>query len=71
MLIVGFSNHPNVMLVYKERKDHESHRIARVHHAIVDHYGLSTSSEDTQLPNERMMQAVHNQIFDTSAPTDW
>ena len=68
---VGNSNHPNVLLVFKEGTDTTPPRIARVHHATVDPFGLSSSPSDTPLPNERMLRALHNQVFDTTAPTDW
>ena len=68
---VGNSNHPNVLLVFQEGSSTQPHKLARVHHAEVDPHGLSTSSTDTPLPNERILRALHNQVFDTSAPTDW
>jgi hypothetical protein len=68
---LGISNHENVVLVYKEATDTETHRVARVHHCQVDAYGFSTSPLDQLTPNEQMLRALHNQVFDTTAPTQW
>jgi hypothetical protein len=68
---LGISNHENVVLVYKEATDTETHRVARVHHCQVDAYGFSTSPSDQLTPNEQMLRALHNQVFDTTAPTQW
>jgi len=68
---VGFSNHPGIILVFKPGSATESHRIVRVHHAIVDHYGLSISSNDTPIPHEQLLRAFHNNTFDPSLSSDW
>ena len=68
---LGYSGHPNVMLTLKEGEGNQPNRVMRVHHANVDHFGLSTSTIDTPTPNERMLRALHNQLFDISAPTQW
>lgn len=68
---LGYSNHPNVLLVLVEGEGEEPSRVIRAHHAVVDPFGLSTSAVDQSTPNERMLQALHNQVFDTTAPTKW
>lgn len=69
---LGYSNHVNVLLVYKEATESDTHRVIRCHHAQVDHYGLSISNSDQPLPNGRMLLALHNQLlFDSSAPSKW
>ena len=68
---LGWSNHPNVILVLKEGEGEEPSRVIRAHRAVVDPFGLSTSVSDQPTPNKRMLQALHNQVFDTTAPTKW
>jgi hypothetical protein len=68
---LGYSNHVNVLLVYKEATKSDTHRVIRCHPAQIDHYGLSISTSDQPLPNEKMLLALHNQVFDPSAPTKW
>jgi hypothetical protein len=70
---LGYSQHPNVMLILKEGNDTEPSRIIRAHHAYVDPFGFSssTSPNDAPTPNERLLLAAHNQLFDTTAPTTW
>ena len=68
---LGYSNHVNALLVLKEGEGDEPSRVIRAHHALVDVFGLSTSDSDKPTPNERLLQALHNQVFDTTAPTKW
>ena len=56
---LGNSNHPGVILVYKEGTNNESNRIARVHHTVVDYYGLSSSQADSPLPHEKLLRVFH------------
>lgn len=70
-IFLGYSNFHNVMLVYKEGTDQTTHRVQRVHHAYVDPYGLSASSQDSFSPNEIMLRQMHNDTFDKNAMTKW
>jgi hypothetical protein len=68
---MGYSNHEGIILVYHEGTNDRAPRIARVHHTIVDHYGLSASPADKPLPNKLLMQAFHCDTFDSTSTTKW
>ncbi|MGB2447382.1 MAG: reverse transcriptase domain-containing protein [Candidatus Poseidoniaceae archaeon] len=58
---VGYGNDPAVVLVYQPGS--KSHKIRRVHHVILDPYGLSTNPRRKLLPHEHLLRAVHSNLF--------
>ena len=69
---VGYSNDPAVILVYCENA--KIHRIRRVHHAIIDPFGLSLSPSDRVLPHEHLLRQAHSSQFGGSTfatATEW
>lgn len=51
---LGYSQHPNVMLILKEGNDTEPSRIIHAHHAYVDPFGFSSSTSPNDMPLHRM-----------------
>eukprot|EP00956_Cyclotella_meneghiniana_P000008 scaffold27_cov57-Cyclotella_meneghiniana.AAC.5 len=70
-IFLGWSSFHNVMLIYVEGTSQKTHRVRRVHHAYVDPYALSASSEDTLNPNELMLRQFHHETFDKDPIKDW
>lgn len=66
---VGFSNHPNVALIYVKDKN-GNERIRRAHHVIFDHYGLTTRSNYQPLPHEQLLRTFHDHTFGQASATD-
>ena len=66
-----FGNDPAVMLVYTESE--LSHKTQRVHHVIVDAYGISASQNDRPLPHEHILRIAHAQRYDSAVmkPEEW
>ena len=62
---VGYSNDPAVVLIYCA--DAKVHKIRRVHHAIIDPFGLSVTPNDKVLPHEHLLRQAHAAQFGDSS----
>ena len=67
---VGFSNNKAVALVLTEEDLDKptSHRIRRVHHCIIDEWGLSTNPSRKPLPNEQLLRTLYDQRYQSPPP---
>ena len=68
---MGYSNNPAVILAYNPNS--KAHRIRRLHHAILDPYGLSVDPDQPLLPNEHLLRVSHGNLFrpDNTPPETW
>ena len=54
---LGYGNDPAVLLALTKASTY--HCVRRVHHAIVDHFGLSASDTDRVLPQKHILYTDH------------
>ena len=69
---LGYNNHPTVLLALMISST--SHRVRRVHHAIVDPFGLSVSGKERVLPHKHLLRTVHADNVGTNevpTPQEW
>ena len=62
---MGYSNDTDVMLVLAT--GNFAHTIRRVHHTIIDDYGLSSNPNEMHLLHEQLLRSLYVENFKTTS----